>query len=210
MSSIQSSNGNRNIKHNSRSKKTSKPRKTSRKSKKSNFSNFGDLLNDMPDNTQPEYASMQMPQNQMMQPMQQPMMQPMMQPMDSMPMDSMQSPFLNSLQNPNNLDFDPLHVNYITPKYENLNINNYGINYDKLSQGPQTNGLSSYKNPTSIQSQIPQMPQMQMPQMQMPQMQMPQMQMPQMQMPQMQMNQMQIPQNNDRIQMGGSRKIRKN
>jgi hypothetical protein len=56
---------------------------------------------------------------------------------------------LNQLQNPYNLEYDPLHVNYIVPSYNNLNLNNYGVSFDQLTSGPQHNSLNSSINKNS-------------------------------------------------------------
>ena len=53
---------------------------------------------------------------------------------------------MNQLNNPNNLDFDAMHVNYITPQYNNLKLNNYGFSTDQLTSGPQMNALSMKNN----------------------------------------------------------------
>ena len=87
-----------------------------------------------------------------------------------------QANYMNDLQNPYNLEFDPLHVNYITPSFKNLNLNNYGVSADQLSMGPQVNSM--YNASTKDFSMMPQQQMMQqMPQQQMMQQQMPQQQM---------------------------------
>ena len=48
--------------------------------------------------------------------------------------------------NPENLEFDPLHVNYIIPSYDNLNINNYGISFDKMMGSNQNQFLKNTVN----------------------------------------------------------------
>ena len=53
---------------------------------------------------------------------------------------------MNNLNNPNNIDFDPLHVNYIIPSYDNLNINNYGISFEKMMGGNQNQFLKNTIN----------------------------------------------------------------
>ena len=39
-----------------------------------------------------------------------------------------------------------MHVNYITPQYNNLKLNNYGFSTDQLTSGPQMNALSMKNN----------------------------------------------------------------
>jgi hypothetical protein len=85
-----------------------------------------------------------------------------------------QQNYINDLQNPYNLEFDPLHVNYITPSFKNLNLNNYGVSADQLSMGPQVNSM--YNASTKDFSMMPQQMQQQQMMLQMPQ-QMPQQQM---------------------------------
>jgi hypothetical protein len=110
--------------------------------------------------------------------------------------------YVNDLQNPYNLEFDPLHINYLTPSYKNLNLNNYGVSADQLSMGP-NQGNQMYSKDYSMQ-----MPQQQMMQ-QMPQQQMPQQQMMQ-QMPQMMpQEQMQPFMGREENQTGGSKFIYK-
>ena len=48
--------------------------------------------------------------------------------------------------NPENIQFDPLHVNYIIPSYDNLNINNYGISFDKMMGSNQNQFLKNTVN----------------------------------------------------------------
>jgi hypothetical protein len=43
-------------------------------------------------------------------------------------------------------DIDPLNLQYIVPQNKNMNINNYGISYDQLLNGPQHNGISTQFN----------------------------------------------------------------
>ncbi len=39
-------------------------------------------------------------------------------------------------------EIDPMHVQYMVPQNQNLNLNNYGISVDQLSSGAQQSGLS--------------------------------------------------------------------
>ena len=86
----------------------------------------------------------------------------------NIPQQQMAQPnYMNDLQNPYNLEFDPLHINYITPSFKNLNLNNYGVSADQLSMGPQFNSM--YNASTKDFSMMPQqqmMPQQLMPQQQ--------------------------------------------
>jgi len=120
-----------------------------------------------------------------------------------------QQSYMNELQNPYNLEFDPLHVNYITPSFKNLNLNNYGVSADQLSMGPQSNSMynASMKDFSMMPQQMPQMQQMQ--QQMMPQMSQPMMMQEQMQQPMMMGNQSleQMTSNND--QSGGGKYIYK-
>ena len=72
---------------------------------------------------------------------------------------------LNQLQNPYNLEYDPLHVNYIVPSYNNLNLNNYGVSFDQLTSGPQHNSLNSSINKNSSAGMGPSMSNMGAPNM---------------------------------------------
>ena len=58
-----------------------------------------------------------------------------------MNMNNSQQKYMNEIMNPHNIEFDALHINYITPSFDAKNINNYGIGYDQLSNGPQSNNL---------------------------------------------------------------------
>jgi hypothetical protein len=115
-----------------------------------------------------------------------------------------QQNYMNDLQNPYNLEFDPLHVNYITPSFKNLNLNNYGVSADQLSMGPQVNSMynASMKDFSMMPPQMAQqMPQQQMMQ-QMPQQQMIAPMQQQMEQPMMSMGQQPLEQMN---QSGGSK-----
>ena len=51
----------------------------------------------------------------------------------------------NGLMNPNNLDYDPLHVQYLAPFNGNQQnqMGQFNIGFDQMTQGQQMNGLSS-------------------------------------------------------------------
>jgi hypothetical protein len=104
----------------------------------------------------------------------------------------------NGLFNPMNIDYDPMHVQYMVPQTNMEHLKQYSLGSQQMTQGPQMNGLSQMfqgMQQTMPQMQQPEMmiPQMQQPEMMMPQMQQPEMMMPQMQQPQMQQPQMQQP-----------------
>ena len=105
-------------------------------------------------------------------------------------------PQFNGLQNPNNIDFDPLSVNYVIPPFDNNSINNYGISYNQLTSGPQPNGMYNAFNNKSQNIGPPMMDQTMGPQMMGPQMMGPQMgqQMGPQMAPQMMASQMMEPQ----------------
>jgi hypothetical protein len=103
----------------------------------------------------------------------------------------------NGLFNPMNIDYDPMHVQYMVPQTNMEHLKQYSLGSQQMTQGPQMNGLSQmFQGMQMPQMDHPQMdhPQMQQPEMMMPQMQQPQMQQPEMMMPQMQQPQMQQPQ----------------
>ena len=79
------------------------------------------------------------------------------------------------LQNPNNLEMDPLHVQFMVPMSEGNPMGQFGFNADSMMMGGQSNGLQMFKG---MEQPMGQMPQMEQPQMQMLQMEQPQMQMP--------------------------------
>jgi hypothetical protein len=109
---------------------------------------------------------------------------------------------VNGLYNPMNIDYDPLHVQYMVPQTNMEHLKKYTLNAQQMTQGSQMNGLSQmFQGMPQMQQPMMQMPQMQQPMMQM-QPEMEQMQQPMMQMPQMQpeMEQMQQPM----MQMGGA------
>ncbi len=39
-------------------------------------------------------------------------------------------------------EIDPMHIHYMVPQNQNINLNNYGISVDQLSSGVQQSGLS--------------------------------------------------------------------
>ncbi len=43
-------------------------------------------------------------------------------------------------------EIDPMHVQYMVPQNQNLNLNNYGISVDQLSSGVQQSGLAQKFN----------------------------------------------------------------
>ncbi len=43
-------------------------------------------------------------------------------------------------------EIDPMHVQYMVPQNQNLNLNNYGISVDQLSSGVQQSGLDQKFN----------------------------------------------------------------
>jgi len=102
----------------------------------------------------------------------------MMSPMMGMPMGPMMgSPvdFASSVQNGMMLgkgqeqNVDPLHVQFMAPHNQNLNINNYGISHEQLlNSAQQATGLSQQFNNAHMgmgnqqQMQAPQVPQQQM------------------------------------------------
>lgn len=51
----------------------------------------------------------------------------------------------SQIQNPFNLDYDPMHVQYLVPfNGEQMNqVQNYNLGFEQMTQGPQMNGLSS-------------------------------------------------------------------
>ena len=124
---------------------------------------------------------MQMPGMQMpgmdMQGMQMPGMD-MMSPMMGMPMGPMMgnpidfpSPVQNGMMlgKEQEQSVDPLHVQFMVPHNQKLNINNYGISHEQLLNGSQqTTGLSQTFNNThmGMENQQPQQMQQQVPQMQ--------------------------------------------
>jgi len=88
----------------------------------------------------------------------------------------------NGLYNPLNLDYDPMHVQYMVPQTNMDHIKQYSLGAQQMIQGPQMSGLSQmYQGMSQDQNE---MMQMQQPMMQMEQPMM-QMQQPMMQMPQM-------------------------
>jgi hypothetical protein len=104
----------------------------------------------------------------------------------------------NGLYNPLNIDYDPMHVQYMVPQTNMDHLKQYSLGAQQMTQGPQMSGLSQM-----FQGMSQEMPQMQQPEMMMPQMQQPMMQMPQMEQmeqPMMQHPEMQMPQ----MQMGGA------
>lgn len=137
-----------------RDKKSKRHSKKSSKRSKKNYSSSEDSQEDPMD---------QMQSMQQMQPMQQ---------MNQM----------GGLQNPYNLEYDPLHINYITPQYNDLKFNNYGVSTDQLMNGNQMNSLSlqNHNMPQMGNSMQMQQPMMQQQMMQPMQQQMMQQMMPQM------------------------------
>ena len=157
--------GNRNLKKSSR--KSS--RSGSHKSNKKDLDFTSVLSDEMRADT--EMMGMNPMMNQM-----NPMMNPMMNQMNSMgemmgmPMGpSMGMPIGTPMQNIMMLgkdtekNIDPLHVQYMVPQNQNLNINNYGISPEQLTKGAdQLTGLSQQFNNMHMGSQeqgqtVPQM-----------------------------------------------------
>jgi hypothetical protein len=155
-------NGSRSLKKGS--KKNSKKNSTAKMSKKHSGMDFTSILNDMSGHKTSManmmgpnmQQGMQMDPNMMMQQgmqmdpnmmMQQGMqMDPNMMMQQGMQMDPSMMMMGKNMKQPQETEIDPLNLQYIVPQNKNMNINNYGISYEQLLNGPQHNALASKFN----------------------------------------------------------------
>ena len=159
--------GNRNLRKSSRKGSRSGSRKSSKKEM-----DFTSVLDDKMPMGDDQMVHQQMMQQMMPPGMNMNMMGNMMgmPPMMGMPMGpSMGMPIGTPMQNIMMLgkdtekNIDPLHVQYMVPQNQNLNINNYGISSEQLTKGAdQLTGLSQQFNNMHMGSQeqgqtVPQM-----------------------------------------------------